>query len=399
MTKSVINKIYDEYVIGSLNYPITKNYINNRIKQLRLYQERLEKLKLRGDIPQKTPEWYRIRENMITASNFAVASGLVNKTITIKDFIKKKCKHEIIIESEQSLTIMRSGVKYEDVAIKLYELYHDTEVIQFGLIKHPDDGRFGASPDGVNKRGIAVEIKCPYKREIDGSMKEEYYYQVQGQLEICDLEECDFIEYDFRSYETKEGFYKDFDETNIFTNNMKDKGIIIEKSGKFYYSKLRNTKDELLQWEQNTIDELDKETDKSEIITWYWYLNRHNCIRLYRDRLFWNKIYKAMTFIYDKIEYYKKNVEDYNNDIKPRNISNELLEHKHKNIAELTVNFCGESDTTFDYTDNQKILYMKKFFEKLDEDTNELKDNMKYMKDNPYKKNTYCQRQYEFELR
>ena len=37
-----------------------------------------------------------------------------------------------------------------------------------------------------------LEIKCPTKRPITGFIPEYYHYQVQGQLEVCNLNYCDF---------------------------------------------------------------------------------------------------------------------------------------------------------------------------------------------------------------
>ena len=46
-----------------------------------------------------------------------------------------------------------------------------------------------------------LEIKCPYSRKIDGVIKPEYFSQMQGQLEVCDLEYCDFLECDFQKFD------------------------------------------------------------------------------------------------------------------------------------------------------------------------------------------------------
>ena len=63
-----------------------------------------------------------------------------------------------------------------------------------GLIIHNQYKHIGASPDGISDLGIMLEIKCPFKRKIDGAIPEQYWMQIQGQLEVCDLEECDYLE-------------------------------------------------------------------------------------------------------------------------------------------------------------------------------------------------------------
>ena len=297
--------------------PLTIDYIRDRIELHNRYKLQLEKIKQIPEIPQKSNEWYKLRENMFTASNFSIACGNISSTINIKEFIKKKCCYEQIIDTPEKLEIMQSGVKYEDVAVKLYELYNFTKVHQVGLIKYNNDERFGASPDGINDSGIMLEIKCPFKREINGSMSEQYYYQVQGQLEICNLDEADFAEFDFRTYETADAFYDDGEvppasiRIPFYTKNMQDKGIIFElEKNQYIYTPLRLTKEEYKKFEEDT-----RKNNTNIVKTWYGYLNRMNTVRVYRDKLFWNKMYQCMCFIYDKIDLYKKNRDLYDNEI------------------------------------------------------------------------------------
>ena len=94
------------------------------------------------------------------------------------------------------------GVKYEDVAISIYEKRNRVNVKEYGCIPHPTIPFLGASPDGIcyydseNKEyiGRMLEIKCPKSRKLNGFVPEYYLAQVQGQLEVCDLEYCDFLE-------------------------------------------------------------------------------------------------------------------------------------------------------------------------------------------------------------
>ena len=62
-------------------------------------------------------------------------------------------------------------------------------------------------------------------RKITGIPKEEYWIQMQLQMETCNLNECDFLETRFCEYESKEEFEKD----GTFTTSLdgKPKGIIM----------------------------------------------------------------------------------------------------------------------------------------------------------------------------
>ena len=72
----------------------------------------------------------------------------------------------------------------------------------------------GASPDGINNQkdsplfGRIFEIKNVYNRFINGIPKEEYWIQMQIQMENCNLDLCDFLETRFIEY-TENDFYKD----------------------------------------------------------------------------------------------------------------------------------------------------------------------------------------------
>ena len=82
---------------------------------------------------------------------------------------------------------------------------------------NPKYPHYGATPDGIVKcdccgNGL-IEIKCPYKHKeshphsvvdnkfclehVDGLVRlkktHDYYYQIQGQLAICEMEYCDFV--------------------------------------------------------------------------------------------------------------------------------------------------------------------------------------------------------------
>ena len=55
-----------------------------------------------------------------------------------------------------------------------------------------------------------VEIKCPYSRKLKKDyIPEKYYYQIQGQLAVCNLKECDYVECIFKKYNNKNDYRQD----------------------------------------------------------------------------------------------------------------------------------------------------------------------------------------------
>ena len=242
-------------------------------------------------IEQKSPEWYEIRKNMITASDFAQALG-DGKFGTIEQFYKKKC----IPESDifVSNPFFKWGNMFEDVALRIYEHVYDTKIYQFGLLKHPRYDFFGASPDGITKDGIMVEIKCPMKRKIiQGDVPKQYYYQIQGQLDVCDLEECDYFECEFSisSYEK--------------LANSDYRGMILEYENENYsYSPDVNlTVEQLQQWE--------KTQPRNPIKRHIWKLETYNMVRVKKNNDFIEEKMKLLEQVWQNILRYRKDKDLY----------------------------------------------------------------------------------------
>lgn len=148
-------------------------------------------------IPQRTPPWYEARQTMITASDIAQALGCA-KFGTQKQFFVKKCgRAEEQKEFDGSLPPLKWGVMFESAANGVYKALNGVRLNEFGLLRHPTVPFLGASPDGITDDGVMVEIKCPWRRKITGEVPLQYYYQIQGQLEVTGLQDCDYFECEF----------------------------------------------------------------------------------------------------------------------------------------------------------------------------------------------------------
>ena len=294
--------IYDIYnnVSVSVDDNVTKEYINNRLLRIEKYQNQLEELKKIPLIEQRSEEWYKARQTLISASDFGQALNR-GEYGSQRDFIIKKVEGKSKeIKYKKPLLW---GVKYEDVATSIYSKRNNVQVFEFGLIKHPELDYIGASPDGISDLGIMLEIKCPYSRKISGKIMEQYYDQIQGQLEVCDLDECDFLECEFEEYKDEEQFINDID-------NLKEKGIIIQyrenedEEFKYLYSSLNDDIDSMIKWKNNKIEEFDVTIDfKID----YWKIRKYNCQRVYRDKELFEKMKNDLKFIWDKILYFRDN--------------------------------------------------------------------------------------------
>jgi len=140
--------------------------------------------------PQRSEEWLRLRENMLTASDAATALG-VNPYEKPHDLLMKKCglKHFTGNYATQH------GNKYEDEARDIYCANYEEVAHELGLIAHPDHSWLGGSADGVTESGKLLEIKCPLRRDIKPEVPVYYMPQLQLLMEILNLEQCDFIQY------------------------------------------------------------------------------------------------------------------------------------------------------------------------------------------------------------
>lgn len=157
-------------------------------------------------IPQKSEEWYAARSNVISASDFAQALGH-GKFGTQKDLVYRKVTG--FSDFNDSNPFFRWGNKYECVAAKVYSsLRGGIRIHELGLIRDPGCDFFAASPDGVCDDGTLVEIKCPMKRQITpgDEVPLQYFYQMQGQMHVCDLDRCDYIECQFRESDRPDEF-------------------------------------------------------------------------------------------------------------------------------------------------------------------------------------------------
>lgn len=141
---------------------------------------------------QRSEEWLKLRENMITASDVASVLG-ISRFETPQSILYKKCGFQKKY-SQRSQDAMSHGVQYESQARDLYCSVTGEVVHEIGLVQHPDYPFIGASPDGITESGKLIEIKCP-TGQFRKKIPDYYYPQVQLCMEVLDLDECVYIEF------------------------------------------------------------------------------------------------------------------------------------------------------------------------------------------------------------
>jgi putative phage-type endonuclease len=156
----------------------------------------VQRLLAQEQYQQRTPQWYAVRDTMLTASDVAAALDIKPFDSFSGSPRKELLKKKLSPTAHFSNAFTAHGNQYEDVARCIYEERSGRKVLEFGLLVHAELKWLGASPDGVTTCGRAVEIKCPMSRPIiPGHVPEHYFPQVQIVMEVADLEEAVFIQY------------------------------------------------------------------------------------------------------------------------------------------------------------------------------------------------------------
>ena len=313
------NKIYDEIInivnaCFSLVPQIDKKYVINRVEKIQQYIKILNALIDQPIVKQRSTEWYDMRQTLITASDFAQALG-DGKFGSQKQLFIKKCGYEED-KFNNNLPALKWGVMFEQMACEIYARRNFTKVHDFGLLRHPSIDFFGASPDGISQCGIMLEIKCPYIRKITGEIPLQYYYQIQGQLDVCGLDECDYLECGFELYSSEKEFWSD--------TSLCEKGVIFQfkmsvndPEIQYKYSKITlncpNNDHELNTWVTNACND----TPNIDTIT-FWKINTFSCIRIYKDEVFLKEKLEQIKGVWDKIKLYKSDFELYKSDFQQK---------------------------------------------------------------------------------
>ena len=339
---SYINKIFTDLkqyllFLNYKRYKLTKKNITNYIykyfnQNLNILQSVINISKIKQP-EQRSPEWFAIRYKIISASD---ASSILGKNIQfISDsersqilfkngFKSKKDLIKVKILKEDSFTgnvYTEHGVIFEEVASLIYQKRNNTNVIDFGLVLHPTINFLGASPDGITQNGIMLEIKCPYKRNLTNLVPSNYWVQMQLQLECCNLEICHFVEIKVQFYDNNIDYYNDTSPNDpLYTLDNLEKGILIKyenennKNTYVYppYNIYKNN-DSLENWSKDTFNYYN--TKYTNVEFKYWKITQYSLIEVKRDVNWFKQTLPIFKQFWDKVLFYKDNLEAFNNDI------------------------------------------------------------------------------------
>ena len=294
--------------------------ILNRIDIL----DKLEILKKLELPEQRSEEWYKIREGILTASSLADAIG--EGHFSTKDqLLIQKCGGP---RGDIPFKIVEWGVMYEPVATKFYELMNHLTILEFGLVPHPEFKIFGASPDGIcdsdshpDYVGRMLEIKCPPRRQFTKEVPSHYWMQMQGQLECCNLEECDFLQVKFIEYFSEQEYNEDFlleagEIKDGYSSNNLPKGLLLafvkDNPGgnptiRYEYSDFYQSYDELNEWSTKIINDYQgSDYQYDSVVKHWWKIERYECTLVGRDRKWWLSVQPKIIDFWGDVLYYRE---------------------------------------------------------------------------------------------
>ncbi|NDC95336.1 hypothetical protein EB118_15585 [bacterium] len=322
---------------------------------------RVRALQKRPQPQQRTPEWYKARQTMITASEAASClykseahckayvdhfkllnfkykdMDPLNPYENKQDYIIKKCSLYYDEYTYKDTVHTLWGKKFEDAASRLYCQLYSTNLLEFGLVPHGRLKWLAASPDGITSDGVMLEIKCPKSRKIDRSCIPLYYWvQVQIQLEVCNLENCDFIECELREFPSKADF---------ITSECEHRGVTIQlpntdNDPKFVYPPPTiSSTFEYLRWTDETLQKLGQDAK----VTYYVILS-HCVQRIPRSREWFNNVKGDIKSTFDIIQKLQGNREDF---LKYKQSIHELKSKKYMDKYHQTECMINDNDSTF----------------------------------------------------
>ena len=340
-----VNKIYNVLCELYDNVSINVSDIDHFKSQYLILKDLLK----RPLIEQRSPEWFKLRESRLTASDLAQSMGK-GKFGTRDELLIKKAfpNHNPVSKNFfRDLPPLKWGTMFEDMGMRCYqEIKNNVKIHEFGLIPNEDIDCFGASPDGITEVGIMVEMKCPYRRKFNGLIPEQYFLQIQGQLATCKLDTCDYVECYIDTYESM-GEY----ELMVNKDEGCKHGIIVEymedDNYTYRYSPPKLTAKECIEWANTTFADNKKNKSMDFIKMTPWKLRQIFISEVKFDESLWNecvpKIYK---FWEDVEELRKKGLDNVTDMIE--STSNKTYKLQDKPIKKQKYVFIQDSDDEYE---------------------------------------------------
>jgi putative phage-type endonuclease len=227
MSQSVrfVQNIFRSFMSKEMSGPWVERSVEERLAHV-------DTLAASVQVAQRSPEWYKQSKGLLTASEFsnilgtprAVSNLALQKVAPLSENLRQNTTACCTPE----MSPFDWGIRFEPVVKQVLERMDRIKILEMGRVVHPTNPRLAASPDGIiigaddsRRIGRLLEIKCPITRKIDGVIPQDYWYQMQIQMEVTDIDECDYVEMSFESgYKTH--MYTDADSKDTCSTDLYD---------------------------------------------------------------------------------------------------------------------------------------------------------------------------------
>lgn len=287
---------------------------------------------------QCTPAWYEMRNNLMTASSAWKAIGTPG---SVRALLREKVDAPQTVEAAsgspkashsgfvQENTPLQWGKKFEPLSVLYYEARYNTAVQEYGCLIHPAYPFMGASPDGINfgddasnpLLGRMLEIKNVVSRVITGVPKEDYWIQMQLQMEVCDLDECDFLETQFVEHAdyaayvgAREAYVStmeaDADEVSLRFGTMAVFAVLGSPDLRYEYGPMGMSTDEAEGWLEDV-----RARNEAKGFVWYknlyWELVTASCVLVRRNRRWFASVIGEFDQFWKRVLYYRDHANEW----------------------------------------------------------------------------------------
>lgn len=260
LIKSISSQVIDDFLVSKIQREYHP-HIAVRIKEIAAIPL----------VEQKSPEWFRLREGMISASD---AGYFLKKCGAARAVDTLRLKLGLKTYPNSAAASLMHGNTYEDVSRAIYESRNQVEVAEYGILTSPT-ACIGASPDGIvvkclspswecnSRLGRLLEIKNPYSREIDETIKPEYMVQILQQQYTTQLPVCDFVETTIvdKYSTTSAGNYKAYTTLEEMLSDQLDRSTSAGSSGFQWQSRIKNR--------NIPVENLNKFGNEKGLLIWY----------------------------------------------------------------------------------------------------------------------------------
>lgn len=296
--------------VNDLKFIYDKDLPRTPPHRLAYLKSQIQELQKIPQTVQKSEEWLRQRNGMITASDIGAVLGL-NKNGDREGVLMSKV--EPCFRQLNSPAIVH-GVKYEDVANMIYAARNGVTVYEFGCIRHHTFPFVGASPDGIAlETGVMVEIKVPSSRVIDGIVPPYYYAQIQFQLNTCLLDRCDFLECKIIEYSEEEYAEDNFEGDYTKHSNGNEKGYVAEimnmetRNLSYEYAPLGIYGMDLDMWKNSVMEKYPYVKGAKKIFSSFtpWYLDHVSCVPVYANSEWFHSVIPSVRSFWEDVEKYR----------------------------------------------------------------------------------------------